>query len=231
LISLGVFSFLIIGLIIGGYFYFSSFLPTEDESSADKYSRIATLTIVNQNLDSATKEKFSERFAIVSERFLQSPEDIAIFFQVNEIGRIKQNVGDYSGSEEAFLHAYKLDPGGYIINGNIASLYHYGIKDYRKAEKFYLDTLAIEGILSGNLYTYFAETYELYFYRMEDTTKAEALLERALIELPDNVSVLSLAAEHYKRIDNKSRARELYNEMLILDPTSTVALQGLESLN
>jgi len=222
---------LIIAVIIGGYFFFDFRNSDSNNNNSDeRFDRMATLKIV-KNLDPKTETDFKSQFSIASKRFLEDPDNLANFFVINSMALIKQNVGDFQGAEELFLHAYELDPGGYIINGNIANLYHYGLKDYKKAERFYLDTLAIKGIQAGNHYTYFAETYELYFYRLDDSVKAESLLDRAFKELPENIKILSLAAEHYKRVDNKIRVRELYNEMLELDPNNSIAIQGFDSLN
>jgi tetratricopeptide (TPR) repeat protein len=221
---------IVIVAALSGYYYFQAQISTEEEVLSEKINSIAAFSIVRGDLDEATKQRFGEQFDALRTKFLND-QSITNFFVINAMGRIKQDVGDYRGAEEAFLFAYKLDPNGYIINGNLANLYHYGLKDYDKAERFYLDTLSIDGIQEGNHYTYFAEAYELYFYRIEDNLKAGALIERALTELPDNIRILTLSAGYYKDIGDITRAKELYETVLSLEPDNTFARQALESIN
>lgn len=213
----------------GGYYYWQSVQPTTEEIADAQIERIATLTIMNEHLEVETVKAFTEQFNVLKDKFLND-QSIQNFFIINGMGRIKQDVGDYKGAEEAFLFAYNLSPDGYIINGNLANLYHYGLKDYEKAEQFYLDTLAINNIQEGNQYTYFAELYELYFYRINNREKAEMLLDRAMEELPDNLQVLVLAGSHYKDVGNTEKARELFSKIIEIDPTNSAARTMLESL-
>ena len=98
-------------------------------------------------------------------------------------------------------------------------------------EKFYLDTLAIKNIRTGNHYTYIAELYELYEYRMKDRERAEEFLERAKNDLPDNTRILLLIAEHYRKAGDSEKAKKTFETILNLDPENISAQEGIKKLN
>ena len=227
----GILTALIGIIIIAGVFFFvqqQKNKPTEE--GLTPLERITQLSIEREDLDPQTLEDFQANFTTTTAQLLADPDAADAFKYINILGTLKQAVGDYEGALEAYFYARELNPADYAIVGNIANVYRQGLGDYRKAEEHYLAVLDFEDLRPGNHYTYFAELYELYAFQISNQAKAEALIARALSELPENLRIMSLAAEHYKRAGDTAKARELYEIMLTIDPGSTVARDGLESL-
>lgn len=222
---------LILVLVIssGAYWFFNR--QVKETKQEDLISSMTEFNILDKDLDKETADRYYEDFNVNKNFFLENLSNPTIAFQsLNKMGLYKKMVGDYWGAEEIWLYTYELEPKSYLINGNLANLYHFWLPDYQKAESYYLQALAVEDIAPGNKYTYFSDFYSLYRFKIQDETKTKEILDRAVSELPDDVNIYLLTANYYKEIHDTEKARYYYNEVLKINPDSVAAKDGLKNL-
>jgi tetratricopeptide (TPR) repeat protein len=87
---------------------------------------------------------------------------------------------DYLGSKECWEYAHYLFPNDFRPLGNLGDLYTYYLKDYAKAEDYFLQ--AIEKA-PNQIYLY-RNLYELYRYGLKDDVKAKEILRKGIENNP-----------------------------------------------
>lgn len=205
--------------------------------------KLQTITFTSSALSKEDKEKYFERFQKSKEKMLQdlvaakkSKDKNAfslLYPSLMDIGALQRISGDYIKAEKAFLLLHEIEPGAFPPLGNLGDLYYADIKDYVKAEKYYL--LAIQAIgeeTQHSVYidSYISQLYQIYRYRQNDEKKAENFLLTLTQKYPKDTILLTDLALHYRGIGNIPKARETYQKLLELNPDSVAAKQGLEEL-
>jgi tetratricopeptide (TPR) repeat protein len=217
-------------LVIGAVYWFSD-QKGEEVQKKDLIASMTEFKALDKDLDPDSVDRYYEDFTVNKNFFLENLANPALAFQsLNKMALYKKLVADYWGAEEIWLYTADLEPNSYLINGNLANIYHYSLPDYPKAETYYLKALGVENIASGNHYTYFSDLYTLYRFQMDDQVKTIAILERGMSELPEDINIVLLTAKYYKDTDNTEQARYYYNEALKINPNSVVAKDGLKNL-
>jgi len=186
---------------------------------------------MDKSIDQDTIDRYYEAFNKNKDFFLNNQGDPIAFQALVSMGLYKQLVGDYNGAEEIWLYNYNLDSNSSVLNGNLAHLYQYYLKNYPKAEEFYLKTLEAKDLAGANHYTYLSELYDLYHLNLKDDVKAVEILERAIKDLPEDINIYLMAARHYKESGDYAKARDYYNQALKINPNSLAAKEGLKNLN
>ena len=225
-----VFILILVLVIISGVYWFFN-RQTKEIKTEDLISSMTEFNILDKDLDKETADRYYGDFNVNKNFFLENLSTPALAFQsLNKMALYKKLVADYWGAEEIWLYAHELEPNSYLINGNLANLYHFWLPDYQKAESYYLQALAVGDIAPANKYTYLSDLYSLYRFKIQDETKTKEILDRAVSELSDDVNIYLLAAKYYKEMDNKEKARYYYNEVLKINPDSVAAKDGLKNL-
>jgi tetratricopeptide (TPR) repeat protein len=110
------------------------------------------------------------------------------------LGLCYKTAGDYEGAAEVWQYVADAAPDGlrYIALGNLGDLYANFIKDYPKAESYYLQALAVKPTEIG----YYRNLYTLYRYLYKtDTSAAADILKEGLAKNPGNSELLALQQE------------------------------------
>ena len=196
----------------------------------EQIQSIAELTIIRDDISEDMLTEYTEKFNGSRDIFLTNP-GVESYYAINNIAQIKKLVGDLDGAEEAWIYAHELSPNSYLVNGNLAQLYMFDLRNYEKAEEFYLKAIAPENISgTGNLATYISDLYTLYHDIEKDDAKAEGILKRGLERLPDDTYLNFLTARFYRGKGDTVNARRYYDKVVALDPSNVIARKELESL-
>jgi|GEM_PF-2235086 len=220
------------GAVYGSYWLYQKYQTKQVvDNKAGLVARMTSFDVKDKTIDQGTIDRYYEAFNKNKDFFLNHQDNLEAFQTLVNMGLFKQLVGDYTGAEEIWLYTYKLEPNSYLLNGNLAHLYQYYLKDYPKAEEFYLKALESKDIASANQYTYFSELYDLYHLNLNDQVKAVETLDKAIKALPSDINVYLMAARHYKEAGDYAKARDYYNQALKINPNSLAAKEGLKNLN
>lgn len=169
---------------------------------------VKEFTIVRDNVPEEELAKLQRQFDEQLQKLSElTPDSSEWNTTVQQIGILKFAAQDYDGAREAWEYVYERDSKNYIINGNLANVNFYYLKDYEKAEKHYLEALEVGVGAPVSEYTFFTGLLDLYQYGTEDRQKADALVERALSEISFDYfkRMQSRAADYYEAIGEEEK--------------------------
>ena len=145
------------------------------------------LQMMNEEILQASLEDLNKQYRRLEEG------DEHIFIRWNNIGILKKRLGDYVGTEQAWLKAAEHNPNQILVIGNLADLYAFDLKDSQKAEEYYKRALSSD---SYN-YNYYIGLATLYRYKMtEKSNLIESLMLSGIDKFP------SEAENHYMYLAN-----------------------------
>ncbi len=130
------------------------------------------------SLPEEAKKIASQKIHDLSASLKQNPNN---FDNWLELAIYLKTVQDYEGTKECWEYASYLFPQSYVPFGNLGDLYTYYIKDYKKAEGYFLT--AIEK--APNQPYLYRNLYELYRYALKDDNKAKDILRKGIENNPN----------------------------------------------
>ena len=145
---------------------------------------------------------------------------------VNDVARLKKALGDIDGAITAWEYANIIRPNNSLSFSNLAALYHYDLKDYEKAERNYLISIAND---PDDINTV-RNLFEMYYYAVKDNTKAEALLLGSIENNPESSDLFALTGSFYAETDRIDKAIEYYEKALALSPNNQAIKKEIERL-
>ena len=161
-------------------------------------------------------------------RIFRNQNETFLYWPLIYLGGVHRDVGNFAKAQAAFMYAQKLQPGAFLPYGNLGELYFRYIKDYAKAEEYYLKAIEIPG---PYLEMYYSELYELYRFFLNDEKKAENILISGSVKYPEQTDILANLALHYRQLQQIPKAIETYKKLLKIYPESIVAKQALAELD
>ena len=145
---------------------------------------------------------------------------------VNQIALLKQQLGDFEGARIAWEFANIIRPKNSLSFANLAALYHFDLKQYDKAEKNYLISIANDPKDVPTIRNFF----ELYYYAIKDNVKAEAVLLKAIDQNPNAADLYSLLGSFYKETGNREKAILYFKKHLEMNPGNEAVKRELANL-
>ncbi len=213
----------------GGWYYFWIYAPAQQKmQSATEFEQMIKFEVKDDKITQDIQDKYFVTFDAASKFFAANQNSLEAYDALLKMGLIKQLIGDYTGAEQIFMYAYKLEPNSYILNGNIAHLNLYYLKNYPKAEEFYRK--AVTTAKTGNLYSYYTEMYDLYHDGFKDPEKTKALLTEATTVITDSSQLNQIAGQYYRSIGDLVTARSYFEQALRINPNDEVSKRALENL-
>lgn len=221
---------------IGAFFFFKKNSEIGVLSSSSVLEDLLRFEIKDQNLNEERKELLYSQFVTLRDGLRKNMESLKkegekssslLYWPVFNIGNVHRDAGDYKKAEKAYLYAHKLQPNGYPPLGNLGELYLRYLKDYKKAEEYYLKAIVVE---HDYLETYYSELYQLYRFQMKDIKKAEDILISGVEKYPKKTNILADLGLHYRQMGQKEKAVEAYKKLLMIYPESRVAKEALSEL-
>lgn len=143
-----------------------------------------------------------------------------------KLGRIRKMLNDYQGAAGAWIEAGKLTPENSAPFANLADLYTYFLKDYKKAEEAYLK--AIHLFPTVEFYRNFADFYRV--SQPDNPSRAEEVILQGLKVYPEHRDLLGYLASYFRETGQKQKAIEYYERLIKVDPDHPSAKQDLEQL-
>ena len=118
---------------------------------------------------------------------LKNPTDFDSWIN---LGLYQKMAGDYSAAAISWQYAGKISPTSFVQFGNLGDLYAYYLKDNAQAEMYYKKAIT-NGPKQSYLYVQFATMYRDVF---KDLSKAKAVIDQGLAEIPNDPNLLQLQA-------------------------------------
>lgn len=233
ILSVFIVSFAVIGT--GAYFYFNKGkLSTENNTQVEVVTDNNDVNVVSDNpnykievipmnkvstpvpdldrrvnfekLDAKSKSTVEETI-----KLLKSDSSKTLLWI--ELGTWRKFVEDYEGARIAWEYAAAISPTSPIAFINLGDLYHYYLKDYKKAEDNFLravnsDARFTDGYL--RLFKLYTESYKM------NTSAAPDILKRGIENNPSAQDLIFELASYYKKNNNLTEAKVYYNKALDL---------------
>lgn len=198
---------------------------SDSELEGMKNSILADPKVSSEHLTEAQKSQFLQDFQQGKDMVLKSNFDS--LQGLNGLALAKQRLGDFEGAVVAWRYANLIRPKNSLSFANLAALYQYDLKQYDRAEKNYLISLAND---PGDIPT-IRNFFELYFYSFKDNKKAEALLLKAIADNPNKIGDLyPLTGRFYADIGLPEKAIEYYQKALDANPNNQAIRKEIERL-
>ncbi|GAB6045000.1 hypothetical protein JCM11957_05980 [Caminibacter profundus] len=167
-----------------------------------------------------------------------------------------EKMGDFQDAIKVLIPIYEKYPNGYTINLRLAWLFYLNknysnaIKHYDKASRVlpysfepklglmrvyntinkYKKTLEIGNVLlKSDYYNYYGNYYYAYaLFRLKDYKNSIAVCNKMLSIYPTSILFLNLLGENYWELKNIKKAKEIFSNVLILDPNNITAKKYLQ---
>ncbi len=220
----------VIILAVIGYFLNTQLGKREPASDAEamKQSLLAPANIKAQNLTPELKEKY---LAI-----LKTAQDELVKFNfdnlqtVDLIAQYKKLLGDIDGAITAWEYANLIRPQNSLSFSNLAALYHFDLKEFDKAEKNYLISIANDPDDINTI----RNLYEMYTTATMDMARAEGLLLSAIEDNQSTpskaVDLYALAGSFYAENGSNAKAIEYYRKVLEINPKNEAVKKEIARL-
>lgn len=234
---------IIVCLVVGAGLAYNYFFPVnKDDGStvwpdrAEFVASLQTLDIKLPDLTEEQKTRYKNDFEVSLKALNQAMDSIAkegegvvplMYRPLLSLGSINRDVGDYAKAESAFYYASLIQPNAYPPYAQLGDLYFRYLKDYKKAETYYLKAVEIP---STYLEDYYYNLYELYRFFLKDEKRAEDILIAGFEKYPHETNILASLANYYKEVGRTDEAITTYRKLLEVKPDSIVAKQALEKL-
>lgn len=108
-----------------------------------------------------------------------------------DLGMARKGIEDYEGATDAYQYALKMMPNNAVTAENLGVLYGDYLRNYPKAEEYYRLSIAIDKTAPHR----YLRLFELYRYSLQNSTKAQAILEEGLRAIPGEPSLQALLDE------------------------------------
>jgi tetratricopeptide (TPR) repeat protein len=217
LLTLGVIAGL--GLVFGLLVYFQSqglikIFPTARDREIKQILKIDRTKF--KPAEGLPPEKFEEAIKKLSElrqKVLDNREDAKAWF---DFGYAKEFLNDHEGATRAWEKSFALQPLNFMTAGNLANVYQYFLKDYPKAEFYYLKALEVKPDYTS-AYQGLSDLYRFNWQEEED--KVEPLLQEALEKDPANQQAYySILVEFFARKNDFAKAKEYLAKLRQIKP-------------
>lgn len=142
-------------------------------------------------------------------------------------GLLRQSINDYAGAAKVWEFAGLVFPKNYISFQNLGFVYGFHLKDYKRSEENYLKSLENDPV-NTQIYLDLVDVYTF-------SGQAEKIPEflKTGIKAAGNANEAQLKvllAKYYADIKDNANALKYYEEVLIIDPSSTTIKQEIERL-
>lgn len=149
------------------------------------------------------------------------------FDAYNKKGFAEAELGYFSAAEKDYLKSEKINPANLFNLNDLVNL-HLKIKNYSKAEEYYLKIISLDpksSLAYQGLTTLYHDFYP------EKKGEIEKILLRGIGELPEDQNLLGLLGAYYRTIAKDiPKTIEIYEKLLKLRPNDELLKQEIESL-
>lgn len=153
-------------------------------------------------------QKQKDRLAELDRKLRENPEDFEAWMAV---GNLKKFFNNYIGAIAAYEYAELLQPENALIHYNLANLYGLYLRDYPKAEQYYLNA---RKLASNYPYVHLglAEFYRDFYQEKAD--QVDDVLLEGLKYIPNEPNLTLNLAYFYKNAGDKLNAIKYFKNLL-----------------
>lgn len=208
-----------IGAVLAGGFYL---FPTE-EVRVDY-----TLTGIKEKTYSGSMPSL-DREVIVSDSLPQEVKDVLRKKVADDQARLKRvpydgnvwmdlalqyhSANDYDGAREVWEFVVALTPTNVTALDNLGRLYHFDLKNYELAEKYFRQAIVANPERPEAYY----ELFDLYRYSYKkDTSAAVDIMKEAAKVFPDDIGIPAGLGTYYREQGSPNKARSYFEQALTL---------------
>ena len=156
----------------------------------------------------SAEEDFKKRLALLIAALRRNPDDYSAWLGV---GLYRKALGDYAGAAEVWEYVALRWPTDYVAYNNLGDLYHLYLKDYPKAEQYFLKTAELQ---PSFVQTYF-NLYELYRYSYKGKeNEAPRAFLLGLEKNPLELNLLIGLARHYADFKDRESGTLYYKTVI-----------------
>lgn len=144
--------------------------------------------IVSVSLPENIKKSALEEITILSNSLKKNYDSWGEWVQ---LGLLKKLIGDYEGARISWEFATEIRPKDSISRHNLGNLYWQNLKDFKKAEKNYLESLE----LNKQDISAYIDLSSIYYYELKNIAKTKEILMKGLKANPENQELLRTLKE------------------------------------
>lgn len=138
------------------------------------------------SLSDDIKQKITNKIISLEANLKTNPKDVSTW---NNLGNYQKMAGDYDGAMLSWKYAGDVS-NDFVSYANVGNLYAYYLKDSGMAETYYKKAIS-RGPTTAYLYIQLASVYIDIF---KDLTKANAIIDQGLVNIPNDKSLLETKA-------------------------------------
>jgi len=215
----------IVSLALAAVFFYPKKAETpsvvkEDISGSVKVPVFSSDISFGPSIPDGVKTVISRNVSGLLSSIKKTPEDSDLWIDLSMQYKV---AGDYDKSLEALEYAASLSPDNYVIYHNMGDIYHYHLKDYKKAEADYFKSIS----LKPNVPNSYRSMYELYkFFYTEKSSRIPEVLKNGIASSPKSYDLIILLARYYRDSGDKTQAISYYDKaMAEISKTGDKALE------
>ena len=145
----------------------------------------------------------------------------------HEAASIKKFFNDFIGARDIWEYVLVVDSKDTAVFSNLGSLYAMHLPDYPKAEKYYLQAIAVNPALTPAILG-LADLYKT-FYK-EKYAEVPTVIKKGLLAVPGDANLMIFLATYYKESGLIQEALKYYEESLIYQPDNQPVIKEVERL-
>jgi len=165
----------------------------------------------------------------LNEAYVRLKEGDKPYLRWIDIGLYKKVLGDYRGAENAWRNSVSLAANPGLAYGNLANLYFYNLKEFDKAEEYYLKAIEI----TPSAYTYREGLADLYRYELEDKRGLveEIMIEGSKQDSANAIIYYAYLVDFFAAIKDNNKASEYVGKVKKIDPNWEIYGEDIEISN
>ncbi|MDP3741436.1 MAG: hypothetical protein Q8R08_03895 [bacterium] len=154
------------------------------------------------------------------EKVLENPQNAQLWF---DFAYTKQFLNDHEGAILSWEKSLELQPLNFLTAGNLGNTYQYFLKNYDKAEFYYLEALKIR----PNYTIAFQGLLDIYRYNVpEKQGQIEPLMQLAIKNDPANeAAYYYVLADFFLSQNDMTKGKEYYEIVKSLNPEGAIELE------
>lgn len=160
--------------------------------------------LFSESVPEEARVALSEKAVALSAELKDDPSRADSWFN---LAIVYHTANDYDGARAVWEFLTRAVPNDTTAYDNLGKLYHFSLRDYRLAESYFNQSIAIQ----PNLLTPYLELFNLYRYSYQtESGKAVEALEKAIAKFPDEIDLRVLLGDYHRDRAEYEKARASY---------------------
>lgn len=211
---------IVAGLAFGGWYYVSTqtqkevsqieyvLTSVQDGTYEGEFPPLDELPVIDANFPEDAREILIAKVEKAQTQLKKYPYDGNTWM---ELALHYHTVNDYAGAERIWRFIVSMSPANVTALGNLGRLYHFELKRYEEAEKYFLQALEAN---PERKEIYF-DLHDLYRYSYKkDTSAAVDIMRKGEERFPDDTNFPASLGTYFRDTGRPNQARAEYTKAL-----------------